>query len=106
MLITPQFTSLVQHYAPELDKRCRPYLKATTNSWKVDETSIKAKQEWKYLYRAVDSCGNTLEFMLIPTRNGEAATRFFLKTLAATQSSEPRVINVDKTLPIQRRFEN
>ena len=94
----------VQHYAPELEKRCRPHLKATTDSWKVDETYIKVKKEWKYLYRAVDSRGNTLDFMLSSTRDGEAAKCFFLKTLAATQCSEPRVINVDKNAAYPKAF--
>src|SRR5947208_9289887 len=71
----------VQRYAPELDKRCRPHLKATTDSWRVDETYIKIKKAWMYLYRAVDSEGNTLEFLLSPTRDAQAATRFFLKAL-------------------------
>src|ERR1051326_3757971 len=52
----------VQRYAPELEKRCRAHLKATTDSWRVDETSVKIKGTWVYLYRAVDSAGNTLEF--------------------------------------------
>jgi IS6 family transposase len=52
----------VQHYAPELEKRCRPHLKACKDSWRVDETYIKVKKEWVYLYRAVDSEGNTLDF--------------------------------------------
>ncbi|GAC1402748.1 MAG: hypothetical protein NVSMB49_19280 [Ktedonobacteraceae bacterium] len=86
----------VQHYAPELEKRCRPHLKGTNDSWRVDETYIKVKKEWVYLYRAVDSQGNTLDFLLSPTRDGDAAKRFFLKTLAASHTSEPRVINVDK----------
>lgn len=45
----------VQHYAPELEKRCRPHLKACNDSWRVDETYIKIKKVWMYLYRAVDS---------------------------------------------------
>ena len=45
-------------YAPELDQRCRAYLEATNDSWRVDETYIEVKGEWKYLYRAVDSQGN------------------------------------------------
>jgi IS6 family transposase len=49
----------VQAYAPELEKRCRPHLKACNDSWRVDETYIKVKKEWVYLYRAVDSDGNT-----------------------------------------------
>ncbi len=49
----------VLKYAPELDKRIRPHLKPTNDSWRVDETYIKIKGVWKYLYRAVDSKGNT-----------------------------------------------
>ena len=50
----------VQCYAPELDKRCRSHLKPTNDSWRVDETYIEVKGEWKYLYRAVDSEGNKI----------------------------------------------
>jgi transposase, IS6 family len=53
----------VQCYAPELDKCCRPSLRATTDSSRVDETSIKIKKQWYYLYRAVDSAGATLDFI-------------------------------------------
>jgi transposase-like protein len=49
----------VQHYAPELEKRCRPHLKATNDSWRVDETYVNVKKVWMYLYRAVDSQGKT-----------------------------------------------
>ncbi len=94
----------VQHYAPELERRCRPYVKGTTNSWRVDETSIKVKKEWVYLYRAVDSRGNTLEFFISPTRGSGAAKRFFLKMLAASHTSEPRVINVDKHAAYPKAF--
>ncbi len=76
-------TIWVQCDAPELEKRCRPHLKATTDSWRVDETYVKVKKVWMYLYRAVDSQGNTLEFLLSPTRDAEAAKRFFSKTLGA-----------------------
>jgi transposase, IS6 family len=54
----------VQCYAPELDKRCRPQLKVTNDSYRVDETYIKIKKQWYYLYRAIDSTGATLDFML------------------------------------------
>ena len=94
----------VQHYAPELERRCRPHLKPTTDSWRVDETYIKVKKEWVYLYRAVDSRGNTLEFFLSPTRDAGAAKRFFLKMLAASHTSEPRVINVDKNAAYPKAF--
>ena len=80
----------VQRYAPELEKRCRPHLKATTDSWRVDETSIKIKKTWTSLYRAVDSEGNTLEFLLSPTRDAEAAERFFVKALHSSASSAPQ----------------
>ncbi len=94
----------VQHYAPELEKRCRSHLKATNDSWRVDETYIKVKKEWVYLYRAVDSQGNTLEFFLSPTRDAKAAKQFFLKTLAASHTSKPRVINVDKNAAYPKAF--
>jgi transposase, IS6 family len=86
----------VQRYAPELDKRCRPRLKATNGSYRVDETYIKIKKQWYYLYRAVDSTGATLDFMLSPTRDADAAERFFRKVLAARHTATPRVITVDQ----------
>jgi transposase, IS6 family len=66
----------VQHSAPELERRCHPHLKPPTDSWRVDETSIKGKKEWVYLYRAVDSQGNTLDFFFSPTRDAKAAAVF------------------------------
>src|SRR5207248_11291683 len=77
----------VQRYAPELDKRCRSHLKATNDSWRVDETYVKVRKTWMYLYRAVDSQGNTLEFLLSSMRDAEAAKRFFLKALHLTARS-------------------
>src|SRR5437762_3399382 len=50
----------VQRYAPEVEKRSKPYLKPTNDSYRIDETYIKVKGKWKYLYRAVDSKGNTI----------------------------------------------
>src|SRR6266513_2302633 len=94
----------VQHYAPELEKRCKPHLKATNDSWRVDETYVKVKMVWMYLYRAVDSRGNTLEFLLSPTRDAEAAKSFFAKTLAAPHITPPRVINVDKNAAYPKAF--
>jgi IS6 family transposase len=86
----------VQRYAPELEKRCRPSLKGTTDSWRVDETYVKIKGVWMYLYRAVDSQGKTLEFLLSATRDTQAAKRFFAKALRASHTVTPRVITVDK----------
>ncbi len=86
----------VQQYGPELDKRCRPYLRSTNDSWRVDETYIKVLGKPKYLYRAVDSAGNTLDFLLTAKRDAAAAKRFFRKTLKAVHTQVPRVITVDK----------
>ena len=58
----------VLKFAPELDKRICPFLNPTNDSWRVDETYMEVKGEWKYLYRAVDSTGNTLDFMLSAKR--------------------------------------
>ena len=86
----------VQHYAPILEKKCRVRLRPTNDSWHVDETYVKVKGTWMYLYRAVDSDGNTVEFMLSPTRDGQAAKRFFRKALRGRHTVPPRVINVDR----------
>ncbi|SEB14221.1 DDE domain-containing protein [Bacillus nitratireducens] len=69
----------VHQYGPELDKRIRRYLKQINDSWRVDETYIKVKGQWMYLYRAVDSNGNTIDFFLSKTRDQKAAKRFFKK---------------------------
>jgi transposase, IS6 family len=86
----------VLHFAPELDRRCRPNLRPTNDSWQVDETYVKVKKQWKYLYRAVDSQGNTIDFLLTARRDARAAQRFLIKALKASHAQKPRVINVDK----------
>ena len=86
----------VQAYSPELDKRCRRYLMLSNDSWRVDETYIKVKKRDYYLYWAVDSEGNTLDFMLSAKRDAQAAQRFFRKVLKAPHTVAPRVITVDK----------
>jgi transposase-like protein len=86
----------VQHYGLEIDRRCRPHLRPTNDSWRVDETYILVKGAWKYLYRAVDSEGHTLDFLFTAKRNAKVAERFFRKTLNAAHTQEPRVINVDQ----------
>ncbi len=73
----------VQHYAPLLEKKCRAKLRPTNDSWRVDETYIKVKGIWMYLYRAVDSDGDTVEFMLSSARDAQSAKRFFRKALRA-----------------------
>jgi transposase-like protein len=88
----------VQRYAPELEKRIRPHLKPCNDSWRVDETSINIRKTWFSLYRAVDSAGNTLEFLLRPTRDAEAATDFFLKALHSTTDGTPQAHPVEKQM--------
>jgi transposase-like protein len=86
----------VHQYSPEIEKKVRRYLKPTNDSWKMDETYIKVKGEWKYPYRAVDSDGNTIDFMLSAKRNKKAAKRFLKKALCSKHNQIPRVITVDK----------
>jgi IS6 family transposase len=86
----------VQHFAPIFEKRRRAKLKPTTDSWRVDETYVKVKGTWMYLYRAVDSAGDTVEFMLSRTRGAVSAKRFLRKALRAKHTTPPRVINVDR----------
>jgi IS6 family transposase len=86
----------VQEYAPEIDRRSRPHLKPTNDSWRVAETYVKVKGQWLYLYRAVDSTGQTLDFLLNETRCTRAAKRFFRKVLGGPKRVAPRVINVDQ----------
>lgn len=62
----------------------------------MDETYIKIKGEWKYLYRVVDSNGNTIDFLLCASRNRKAAKRFFCKALRFFHTQSPRTITVDK----------
>jgi len=59
----------VQHYAPELAKRCRRELRRTNASWRVDETYLRVAGKWTYLYRAVDSEGNTIDFLVSSSRD-------------------------------------
>jgi len=64
-----------QRYAPEINKRIRPHLKLAGASYRIDETYIKVGRQWKYLYRALDKEGKTIEFMLSAKRDITAAKR-------------------------------
>ncbi|MBA3321541.1 MAG: IS6 family transposase [Pyrinomonadaceae bacterium] len=86
----------VQAYAPEINKRLRPHLKMSGTSYRIDETYIKVGKEYKYLYRAVDKDGQTIEFMLSAKRDVSSAKRFFKKVLRADHRRLPFSINVDK----------
>ena len=65
----------VQRYAPELNMRIRRALKRTNGSWRTDETYVRVAGRWTYLYRAVDSTGTTIDFLLSEIRDLPAARR-------------------------------
>src|SRR3954471_10928410 len=95
----------IQYYAPELSRRCRPELRKTNGSWRVDETYLRVAGKWTYLYRAVDSTGDTIDFLLSPTRDAGAAKRFFQKALQSANHPRPRVVNVDRNPAYPRAIE-
>ena len=86
----------VQRYAPEINKRIRQHLKMSGTAYRIDETYIKVGKSSKYLYRAVDKQGNTIEFMLSAKRDVSAAKRFFKKMMRADHRRLPFSISVDK----------
>ena len=83
----------VQQYVPEFEKRWSRYARPVGDSWRVDETYLKIKGQWVYLYRAVDKAGRTVDFLLSKRRDVAAAKRFFSR--AAKQHGAPRVITLD-----------
>jgi len=85
----------VQCYAPELEHGLRRYLKPTNKSWRVDETYVRVKGRWCYLYRAIDSTGAPIEFLLSALRDAEASKRLFRKTRSNPSHPQPRVLNTD-----------
>ena len=85
----------VQRYAPILNQRIRRELRRPNRSWRVDETYVRVAGSWAYLYRAVDSAGETIDFMLSPKRDLTAAKLFLRLALSAGKGIGPRVINVD-----------
>jgi len=85
----------VQHYAPILNARIRREIRHPNRSWRVDETYIRVSGVWTYLYRAVDSSGDTIDFMLSPKRDLTAAKLFLRQALTRPGLGRPRVINVD-----------
>ena len=86
----------VQRYAPEMERRLRSKLKPTNDSWRVDEMYVRVKGKWVYLYRAVDSVGSTIDFLLSAKRDAAAAERLLAKALSGANHPAPRVINTDR----------
>ena len=85
----------VQRFAPELLFRLRPHLKPSNRSWRVDETYVRVKGRWCYLYRAIDSRGATIEFFLSASRDLDASKSLFRRALCNGAHPQPRVINTD-----------
>ena len=84
----------VQRYAPEFEKRWRRFALAVGQSWRVDETYVKIRGEWCYLYRAVDRTGRTVDFRLSARRYVAAAEAFFRKAIKSQQRT-PQTITLD-----------
>jgi transposase-like protein len=86
----------VQRYTPEIQRRLRPQLRPTNDNWRMDDTYVRVKGKWVYLYRAVDSSGATIDFLLSAKRDAATAQRFLTKALGRENHPAPRVINTDK----------
>jgi putative transposase len=82
-------------FLPLLEKTFRKYKRPVGGSWRMDETYIKVKGVWKYLYRAVDRDGKTIDFLLTAKRDKAAAKRFFDKAMQA--NGVPEKVTVDKS---------
>ena len=80
---------------PLLDKAFRRHKRSVGSRWRMDETYIKIKGQWRYLYRAVDTAGQTIDFLLTAKRDAAAALRFFRK--AIRYHNEPEVVTIDKS---------
>src|SRR5260370_42630766 len=82
---------------PLFEKTFRKHKRPVGKSWRMDETYIKVKGSWKYLYRAVDKAGNTIDFLFRAQRDKAAARRFFEKAIG--QNGSPETVTIDKSDP-------
>jgi putative transposase len=80
---------------PMLEKTFRRYKRSVGKSWRMDETYIKVKGQWKYLYRAVDRDGNTVDFLLCARRDRHAAQRYFERSMI--HNGAPETVTIDKS---------
>jgi transposase-like protein len=83
----------VQCFVPAFEIMWKKYARPVGSSWRVDETYIKVKGAWKYLYRAVDSTGQTVDFLLSKNRDKAAAIRFFKKAIGSHDVPEKIRLN-------------
>ena len=85
----------VMRYAPVLNERIRSQVRRPNRSWRVDESYARVAGQWTYLYRAIDSAGNSIDFLLSPKRDLTAAKDFLRSAVLQAGERQPRVINVD-----------
>ena len=78
----------VQHYTPDFEKRWKRYARPVGSSWRMDETYVKVRGGWVYLYRAVDKAGKTVDFFLSRQRDINAAKAFLRKRSASARQSD------------------
>jgi putative transposase len=84
----------VHHYTPEFERGWNRFARPAEPSWRVDETYVKIRGKWAYLYRAVDRDGKTVDFRL-SNRRDVAATKAFIRKAIRNQGSTPRTITLD-----------
>lgn len=82
-------------FTPLLEKEFRKRKNPVGKSWRMDETYVKVKGVWRYLYRAVDKEGKTIDFLLTKRRQRMSAQSFLIK--AIEKNGKPTIINIDKS---------
>ena len=85
----------VQAYGPEVHRRLHGEVKRKSSTWHMDETFVRIAGAWMYLFRAVDGRGQTVDFYLSETRDGEAAKLFLQRALANPENQPPQVFARD-----------
>ncbi len=85
----------VQKYVPEYERRWSRYAKPVNTSWRVDETAISIRGGQRYLYRAVDKFGKTVDSLLCKDRSESSARAFFCRAMEAHRARRPRKLNLD-----------
>ena len=85
----------VIHYVSESEKRWNRWARRVNSSWRVDETYVRVRGKWHYLYRAVDKHGKTVDFLLRPDHGIAAAQAFFRKALTTSLPRWPRKVTLD-----------
>jgi transposase-like protein len=85
----------VQRYVPEFERRWSRYARGVHSSWRVDETAVSVRGGTRYLYRAVDKYGKTVDSLLCADRSEHSAREFFTKALETHQPRWPTKLNLD-----------